>query len=50
MGSTFPAPNRIARVVFTVENDVMVLFIKKSQKTPASNLTLAKQRLAKLRG
>ncbi|MEJ2748726.1 MAG: type II toxin-antitoxin system RelE/ParE family toxin [Anaerolineae bacterium] len=46
-------PNRIARVIFTVESDVMVLlhgFIKKSQKTPASDLTLAKQRLAKLRG
>jgi phage-related protein len=46
-------PNRIARVIFTVEDDVMVLlhgFIKKSQKTPASDLALAKQILAKLRG
>jgi phage-related protein len=44
---------RIARVIFTVEDDVMVLlhgFIKKSQKTPVNDLTLAKQRLAKLRG
>jgi phage-related protein len=44
---------RIARVIFTVEDDVMVLlhgFIKKSQKTPVNDLALAKQRLAKLRG
>ena len=34
-------PNRIARVIFTVSDDVMVLlhgFIKKSQKTPTSDL------------
>lgn len=46
-------PNRIARVIFTVEDNVMILlhgFIKKSQKTPASDLALAKQRLAALRG
>lgn len=45
--------NRIARVIFTVEGDKMVLlhgFIKKSQKTPRSDLELAKQRLKTLRG
>jgi len=45
--------NRIARVIFTVEGDKMVLlhgFIKKSQKTPRSDLELAKQRLKALRG
>lgn len=45
--------NRIARVIFTVENDIMVLlhgFIKKSQKTPVSELALARKRNAKLRG
>lgn len=44
--------NRIARVLFTVEESVMVLlhgFIKKSEKTPASDLNLAKKRLATLR-
>jgi len=41
----------IARVLFTVEGDTMVLlhgFIKKSQKTPAPDLKTAKQRLAEL--
>lgn len=41
----------IARVLFTVEGSVMVLlhgFIKKSQKTPASDLAAAKQRKAAL--
>ena len=45
--------NRIARVIFTVEGNTMVLlhgFIKKSQKTPARDLQLAKQRLKALRG
>jgi phage-related protein len=45
--------NRIARVLFTVENDYMVLlhgFIKKSQKTPLEDLRLAKERLSRLRG
>jgi phage-related protein len=43
---------RIARVLFTVEGGVMVLlhgFIKKDQKTPKTELDLAKQRLKKLR-
>ena len=42
---------RIARVIFTVEGDVMVLlhgFIKKSQKTPLQDLQLARQRLQSL--
>jgi phage-related protein len=41
----------IARVIFTVEGDIMVLlhgFVKKSQKTPASDLSTARQRLAEL--
>ena len=45
--------NRIARILFTIEGDVMVLlhgFIKKSQKTPASDLELAKRRANNLRG
>ena len=45
-------PNRIARVIFTVEDDKMVLlhgFIKKSQKTPIQDLQLARQRLQSLR-
>ncbi len=45
--------NRIARVIFTVDNGKMILlhgFIKKSQKTPANDLKLAKQRLRILRG
>lgn len=40
-------PGGIARVLFTVKGSVMVLlhgFVKKSQKTPASDLKLAKQR------
>ena len=44
-------PNRIARVLFTVSGEVMVLlhgFIKKSQKTPADDLALAKKRLRSL--
>lgn len=45
--------NRIARTLFTVENGIMVLlhgFIKKSQKTPKSDLMLAKRRITKLQG
>lgn len=44
---------RIARIIFTVDNDKMVLlhgFIKKSQKTPTHELELARQRLKMLRG
>lgn len=46
-------PNRIARVIFTVDDDTMVLlhgFIKQSQKTPDSDLQLARQRFQSLRG
>ncbi len=45
--------DRIARVLFTVINNKMVLlhgFIKKSDKTPKDDLSLATQRLAKIRG
>ena len=44
--------NRIARVLFTVQGNMMLLlhgFIKKSQKTPTGDLHLAKQRLSKVR-
>mgnify|MGYP001142135469 CR=1 FL=1 len=43
--------DRIARVIFTVEDDTMVLlhgFIKKSQKMPLQDLRLARQRLHSL--
>jgi phage-related protein len=43
---------RIARLLFTVESDVIVLlhgFIKKSRATPADDLNLARQRLKQLR-
>ena len=41
--------NQIARVIFTTNEDGMILlhgFIKKSQKTPAPDLTTARQRKA----
>lgn len=41
-------PGRIARVLFTLEADVMVLlhgFIKKSPQTPQADLRIAKQRM-----
>jgi phage-related protein len=44
---------RIARILFTVEDNWMVLlhgYIKKSQKIPLEDLRLAKERLARLRG
>lgn len=44
--------NGIARVVFTVDKQTMILlhgFVKKSQKMPATDLKTAKQRLADLR-
>jgi phage-related protein len=43
--------DRIARVIFTVEGDTMVLlhgFIKKSQRTPLQDMQLARQRLQSL--
>jgi phage-related protein len=43
----------IARVMFTVDGDVMVLlhgFVKKSAKAPTTELKIARQRLARLRG
>ena len=45
--------NRIARVIFTLHEEFIVLlhgFIKKTQKTPANDLRLAKQRMLSLRG
>lgn len=44
--------NRIARVLFAIEDDKMVLlhgFIKKSQATPADDLDLARTRLQTFR-
>ena len=44
--------NRIARVFFTLEDNVMVLlhgFIKKDQKTPQKDLDMARKRMAVLR-
>lgn len=44
--------NRIARVIFTVQDDNMILlhgFIKKSQKTPTADLNLAKKRLTQFK-
>ena len=41
--------NQIARVLFTTDEDTMILlhgFIKKSQKTPAPDLATARQRKA----
>ena len=43
----------IARVVFTVDREVIVLlhgFIKKSDKTPLDDLSLARKRLMQVRG
>ena len=40
--------DRVARVLFTVQNETMILlhgFIKKSQKTPTSDLKMAQKRL-----
>jgi len=45
--------NGIARVFFTVNGELMVLlhsFVKKSSKTPLDDLSLARKRLAQLRG
>jgi len=45
--------DRIARIFFTLEQDIMVLlhgFIKKRQKTPKKELDLARKRLAQVKG
>jgi phage-related protein len=45
--------NRFARILFTVDDNVMVLlhgFIKKSQKIPKKDLEVAKRRIIQLRG
>jgi len=42
----------IARVIFTVQRDVMILlhgFVKKSQKTPIADLATARKRLAQFK-
>lgn len=44
--------DRIARAVFTVRDNTMILlhgFIKKAQKTPATDLNMARKRLAELK-
>ena len=44
--------NRIARVIFAVEHDTVILlhgFIKKSQKMPKTDIDLARDRLKRLR-
>jgi phage-related protein len=46
-------PSGIARIIFTVKGNAMVLlhgFIKKSQKTPLDDLQLARTRLRLIRG
>lgn len=46
-------PGRIARIIFTVQDEKMVLlhgFIKKSEKTPSQDLEVARQRLRSLKG
>lgn len=43
----------IARVLFTVQGEIMVLlhgFIKKTAKTPVDDLALARKRMAQVRG
>jgi phage-related protein len=43
----------IARVIFTVENDMLGLlhgFVKKSAKTPSADLQVARERRSRLRG
>ena len=45
--------SRIARILFTVHTNIMVLlhgFIKKSQKLPARDLKIAKQRMTNIGG
>jgi phage-related protein len=44
--------DRIARVVLTVHDNTMILlhgFIKKAQKTPVTDLNMARKRLAELK-
>jgi phage-related protein len=44
--------HRTARVIFTVQQDVIVLlhsFVKKSQRTPLSDLNVARKRLAQFK-
>ncbi len=51
-GEIWELRTRLARVLFTLDRNVMVLlhgFIKKERRTPRADLELAKQRLKKLR-
>lgn len=44
--------NRVARILFTIMNDTMILlhgFIKKSQKPPKEDINLAKKRAIEIR-
>jgi len=46
-------PNKIARILFTVEGGLMILlhgFIKKTNKIPPDDLRLARKRLHQVRG
>jgi len=46
-------PSGIARIIFTVKDNSMVLlhgFIKKSQKAPLDDLQLARARLGQIQG
>lgn len=52
MGSALDLPSGIARVLFTVEGNTVILlhgFTKKSQKTPLNDLQLAHERLKQVR-
>ena len=45
--------NRVARILFTVEGNVLVLlhgFIKKTQRTPQTDLMIARRMARKLKG
>jgi phage-related protein len=45
--------NGTARIFITIQGEIMVLlhgFVKKSKKTPLGDLSLARKRLAQLRG
>ena len=46
-------PSGIARIIFTVKDNAMILlhgFIKKSQKTPLADLRIARLRLGQIKG
>ena len=50
-GSQYPSGNRIARVIFCIVQGRMVLlhgFVKKTQKIPNDDLTLARRRMKEI--